>query len=47
MMELDIVFFFCVFFCVCVFSSPRQSPGRAIVLPPAAALAAAAALAKC
>ena len=29
-----------------IFSSPRQSPGRAIVLPPASSLAAAA-LAKC
>ena len=31
--------------CLDIFSSPGQSPGRAIVLPPASALAAA--LAKC
>ena len=30
-----------------LFSSPGQSPGRAIVLPPASALAAASVLAKC
>ena len=30
-----------------IFSSPGQSPGRAIVLPPASALAAASVLAEC
>ena len=33
--------------CLDIFSSPGRSPGRAIVLPPTSALAAAAVLAKC